>query len=1547
MKYRGIKIPAMVLGGVTVLLLLLCLLLQSHAVQTKVANAIVGKASESVAGRIHIGKVRIKFFNRLSLEDVSIVSDDDSEELRNIYTEYGYSDTLCAVKSATATFSLKSLLAKEVRINSLTIDGGVFHLQAEKDGQMNVERILGGGPKKDKPESNTVIVLDRIKVGNFRFTLRDPFRQRGEDEYFTDFADLDVRDITVEATDIRYSADSTVAKVSSISARDKSGFRITRLAGDVRISGKGSIIRNFLLQDGGTDLKGPYLSMAYSSAKSLKYFVDSVKLGISLKDSRIDFRTLSRLSKGLRNSTLRLCRAEGEVTGPIRELRSDRLSVTSESGKSVAMLRDIRIKGLPDSRNTDVMADVESITTTGRDLATVLSDLSANPRIVFFDRIPPLEIFRFRGNLSGRLDNLHAEGTLLSNSNNADISASVDRRTAGKIYVSGRLDAENIDLGGLTGADMLGSLKARTSYRITSGGGTVIEFGDMNVERIGINGHDLRSIKVSGRYSDNYFDGKILCSDPDMRFMFQGQVNTSLKEGSRFKFHVNIPYADLAATGIDSRDSLSDLTVTVNADLEFGKRSGLLGFAKIDNLSYTNSTGSYDIGDIEFKSSEKDGKYVIDFLSDFARARYEGTDGITGFTDKAKELIVMKHFGNLLPEKRETESAPAESVGTTVKQEKTAPGNNYSLTLQTFNTQGVCALLYPGLYIQQGTSLRARISADDSYNITLSSGRLAFRNNYLKNLSLTVNNRDSLIYARLFNKDAVVSGFKVDSTRITARGSDNRIDLSVRFHNDTTGSNNTNLRAAVSFLRDTTLDLGDGARTFRNPVSVTLGESDITLKGDTWRFKPAGMLFADSVIVADGIEIYNGKQSLRADGYLSRTIADSLCISMERFNIAILDQFLDKSMKIHGLISGKANLSMNKNNTRMFASLSGDSMYVNNSLLGDVMLLGKWSQENNRYNLLARTTRDGNTHLNIDGYYRPSDNHIDIQTSLDDLSLTYFEPFLTSVINNMGGSMNGRIHAYGPLDKIVLEGENCSFSDFRFTLDYTKVPYTLNGPIEINQSGIRLLDDIITDSYGGRGILSGGVTYRHFKDIKADVRIALNNIHALNTTEKENEDFYGTAFASGNVTLTGTSDKLNIGVNATTQQKTFVHIPITGASKATRTNILTFKQIEKEVEIDPYDTIYLSKKDVRTPMELAVNLQINATPDADLWLEVDKSTGDIVKARGNGRIGINVNPKRGIFDLSGNYKIAGGSYRFVLMGLATRDFEVEEGSSVTFNGPVDNTTLDLTALYKTKTSINRLISDTSSVATIRSVISSIIVKGKLANPEIKFKIDVPDLDPTTKVKVESALNSEDKIQKQFAALIASGGFIPDAQSGVSSNSTMLYSNATEMLSNQLNSIFMQLGIPLDLGLNYQSGDNSKNDAFDVAVSTQLFNNRVIINGNIGNNPYDNDGRDVKGNIDIEVKLDSKGKVRLTLFSHATDRYSNYLDESQRTGLGIAYQHEFNSFKDLFRKKSAQQKEFEKMLKERQRQKRKAERAARKSASKLLRQGGFVRMKSDD
>ena len=163
------------------------------------------------------------------------------------------------------------------------------------------------------------------------------------------------------------------------------------------------------------------------------------------------------------------------------------------------------------------------------------------------------------------------------------------------------------------------------------------------------------------------------------------------------------------------------------------------------------------------------------------------------------------------------------------------------------------------------------------------------------------------------------------------------------------------------------------------------------------------------------------------------------------------------------------------------------------------------------------------------------------------------------------------------------------------------------------------------------------------------------------------------------------------------------------------------------------------------------------------------------------------------------------------------------------------------------------------------------------------------------------MSTEDKVQKQFLALIISNNFLPDEQSGIVNNTSALYSSVAEMMSSQINTIFQKLDIPLDLGLNYQPNERG-NDIFDVAITTQLFNNRVVVNGNIGNRQYSSGStqNEVAGDIDIEIKLDRSGAFRLNLFSHSADQYTNFLDNSQRNGVGITYQTEFNTFRQFFR-----------------------------------------------
>ena len=382
-----------------------------------------------------------------------------------------------------------------------------------------------------------------------------------------------------------------------------------------------------------------------------------------------------------------------------------------------------------------------------------------------------------------------------------------------------------------------------------------------------------------------------------------------------------------------------------------------------------------------------------------------------------------------------------------------------------------------------------------------------------------------------------------------------------------------------------------------------------------------------------------------------------------------------------------------------------------------------------------------------------------------------------------------------------------------------------------------------------------------------------------------------------------------MNVEATTVKDGVLNVPVIYSAVSGKSNLLKFTELKVETPIDPYFLIIEKmEKDKATAARFTSNLNIVTQPDVEAIIWIDKTSGHMLSGRGNGTLQMTADSEK--FTINGDYNITTGNYKFVTLGVVNRTFDIQEGSSIKFNGGILDSDLDIDAIYKTRTSIGTLIGDTTSVSNRRTVECKIQITDKLQNPRLQFGIEIPEIDPTIKSRVESALSTEDKVQKQFLSLLLSNSFLPDEQSGIVNNSTMLYSNVSEVMAGQLNNILEKLNIPVDLGLNYQP--NSKgNDVFDVAVSTHMFNNRVVVNGSVGNKQYtENAQTDVVGDLDIEIKLNKTGAFRLNLFSHSADSYTNYLDNSQRNGVGLTYQTEFSTFKqfvkNLFSSKTKRQ-----------------------------------------
>lgn len=1470
--------------------------------QTFIAKKIVGSLSNSIVGEISIGKVYIVFFNKIIINDVSIVSNDNSPIVDSLKKNFNQSDTLLSCRKVSVSLSILELLKTNIKLSAINLEDGVFNLQNEGNGVTNLSRIFSSKNKKEKDTSSFSLDLlaNSLKIKNFRFTLNNPANFKANSNNCVDFANLSLKNIYITLNKISLKNGTLNVNVKNISALDHSGFNLKSLSCNVQVSSKETMCKNLYLQDNYSIINAKYFFLRYNSSKDLSDFVKKVVLGIDFNNTFLDFKTIGSFTQSMSNSGLALY-LDGKVEGPICALKSDALEVTSPSGLTYLKLKP-KLIGLPDITQTMATIKILECYTTSNDIANIISSINNRPKIEFFNSLSPFIRYNLKGSLDGLLYDFVTKGKIESSVGdvNFDLLVNADPKEKG-IVLDGNIKTNNLNIGKIISNKLIGNVTMETSVianlKDAANGGNDIRIKSLKIHQLNFNNYNYSNIIAIGQYTDKFFDGKVICHDPNLNFIFQGLLSFNKKSNSKYNFYLDLPFANLAELNIDKRDKKSEIGFTTAANFIQTKTGDINGTIDIFNPYYKNSAGEFDLGNIKLHSTQTGNNFKASINASLLKGEYSGNITFITFIKTFLQGTVYSTASNYLGK----ENNNTEDIPTSISSK---------LYLQTFDTKGLCEVLMPGLFIAPNTKLEMSIFNNNNY-LNLNSKAISLSNNLLKDININISKQDSLLQSNFYVNSINLGNFKLDSTYLKVNGFDNNLNVNLKFTGDSS-VNMANIHAKVNLEKE----LG------KSKIDILLDSSNIKLKGEKWILSPAYISIVDSVIAISNLKFYNGEQSLSIGGSIDKTSNDSLVVKLNNFNVGVFNQFLTKDFNFEGYFSGNANISHKDKLLNLYLDLLGNNVNVNKHSVGLMKIKSKWDNKNKRINMLLSTQLDNRTTSTIVGSFFPDSSYLAVNAALDRLELGYFEPFLEGIVSNISGTISGDISLSGRTDKLKLESENCRVKDMNFKVDFTSVPYILNGGVKLNEHGISADNLIITDHHNGKATVKGGLSYEYFKDIKLSTHLTFNNLLCLSTSEKENEAFYGNAYASGTMDITGPLNKLLLDINAISNNNTSIHIPLSNSATASQTNILTFVQPRKDSVAFNMDSLIKATKPIKIPTELAVKLRMEVNPNANILIEINKAVGDIIKANGNGVITMDINPSKEIFNIFGDYNINQGSYKFVVLGLASRDFTIQPGGTINFNGDIQKTNLNISALYKTKASINTLIADTSSVSSRRLVECVLNMNGQLMNPELSFNILIPDLDPTIKARVESALSTDDQIQKQFMALLVSGGFLPDAQSGIANNSTILYSNASEILSNQLNNIFQQLGIPIDLGLNYQRGEKGM-DVFDVALSTPLFNNRVLVSGNIGNDPYSkNTNREVIGNFDVEVKLDKNGKLRLTIFSHAADQYSNYLDNTQRNGIGMIYQQSFNNFKELFRKKTPQEKQAIKEEKKNKKTKRK-------------------------
>lgn len=1430
---------------------------------------------------IRFEKIHLQPFRTLVLKNVEII--DRNPVSDTLHPEAAPVDTFFRAEYITARFTLEGLVRQQgIHLGKVTIDDAQMNLVLEDkpdngDGDRstdNLSRIFRlKTPEIPKRSEKEIFHIEDVRISDMGFSMTN--RSSNKVPYYggINWDDLEVKDINIAARDLQFKAGIMYGHADHISFREKSGYIVEEITGSAKVGRGKTIIEDFHLKDPWSDLKMPLYMMSYSNVKAFSDFISQVKIDGRIAGSKIDFKTLTYFAPQLEGNDLKAA-ISGKVSGYVDDFSLENIRIASEAGGFSGTVNG-SIIGLPDIGATRIKAKADRFNITTEGLGRFLNEWN-DGKDMDLGKYARGMIFMVEAKTEGLLNSLDIDADIYSliGSLKADIRLDGAVSPGTSIDISGTASTENLDIGRIISSDLIGPLTMRTGMKASLGKGEEIRIDSLFVERLHLNGYDYSGIMAAGSLAENMFNGTIIASDPNLNFILQGGFALSSKtQNSRYQFYANLSDANLYAMNIDKRGK-SRLRFQTNANFTRTGNGNILGNIDIANLIFENRDSVNRIGNINLTSHSTDDTYKIRLKSQFADASYTGTAPVTRFIKDLSEATL----------KREVPALFADP-------EFTWEGNSYSFDFSSHDSMSLLSFIMPGMYIHKDTRVNLNLGPDGSMDAALSSQRIAMGPNYLRNVNAVFDNKGDDFNGELAVEEIMFAGMSLGNGLLKVLADDNHAGASFSY------DNKSDLENRGEFVLNCDLSREDGIL----DIGIGILPSTLYLNSKEWRIQPAEIGIRGKDITVGSFEITSGDERILAYGSTSMTERDTLTLSLERFDISVLNPLLGSDFGISGAASGNVRLTSPFTSKGLLADIICDSTYLAGEPIGTLTVGSEWNDEFERFDITALNNHNGKSNIDIAAKLTPKSRMLESRILLDSLRIKYAEPFMTDVFSEMEGYISGNIIADGPISMPEIRSVGTRLEGARLTVDYTNVPYYADGLFHIDDQGVYFDNIRLRDRYNGTGTVNGSINWDRFKDITFDTRIRVDAIEGVALPEDMAQDFYGNLFATGNVSITGPISSLTLAVDAVTAKSGQLHIPMSGAAASGRsTDLLKFKEFKEDIYVDPYEIMRAKmfyKEHKRNDLLAKINVEVS--PNIEAFVEIDKANGNVLTGRGNGIIELEAGTDR--FIINGDYTLTDGRYNFSALGLVNREFTIQDGSSIHFSGDIMASTLDIDAIYITKASLSSLLSDENSVANRRNVECGISITDRLSNPKLDFFIEIPDLNPMIKSRVESALSTEDKVQKQFLSLLLSNSFLPDEQSGIANNSSLLYSNVSEAMANQLNNILHKLDIPLDLGLKYQPTDKGT-DIFDVAVSTQLFNNRVVVNGNIGNKEYSSGGtqNDVVGDLDIEIKLDRSGSFRLNLFSHSADLYSNYLDNSQRNGVGLTYQTEFNSMRQFMR-----------------------------------------------
>jgi len=1466
------KIPLYSLLAILILAGISFFSLKSPAVQTWLFEKFAAAFSENNDIELSADNIRFTFFNKIEVSGL-LIKDNTADTM--LYSPQ--------VKAGIRSVKRKKRL---ISLGRLDIDSPVIKLRPDTSDILNLQYFLGLMSAGDTAKSNRDLSIRQINITNGKLSYKSGTKAVSRDNFDINNIGLYDLNLCIDDLDKHYSNIDLI--ISELSFSTDKGFVVDNLFSEVHIKeGEYRLIdptirtaNSFINSDIiGINIRNKGDNFKFSRDASLKFKLQSSLISLSELSHFID-----RLEGFDRDIIF-----SGDISGTVGEMNG-RDIVLSYSDST--MLRcDFDLSGLPDIDNTFMFIDVENLTTTANEIADL--QLPGIENIDFGNEFQRLGAISFSGNFTGFIKDFVTYGTLYTELGSVSSDILFRPDTSSTFYYKGTLEAQAVQLGSiLDNENLLGLLSARFDVE-----GTSVSFKnfrarmDATIESLEFNGYRYRDLEINGLVTEKIWDGSVSSNTSDLKMDLLARLDL---RGEEFEvdFSLNLLEADLYRLNINPTDSISKLSMLVTANFTGNNIDNISGDIRLLNAKLRKENDEFDLYNCSISAFNTDSagmglKLRTDYVDADLEGRYEPGNIISDM-----QIAVSELFPSFI-------SAPAKEL---------SGNNDFDYELRFKNTDRINEFFETGLILSPGFILKGHLAPGKNMSLSASGEYIVYNTNSLSEPDLSCIIRDSSMILQFYSEELnLINSLSLEQFEIQSDAAIDSFIIDVGWENRGELRNTGALQAKAAFSKPDSL---------HTRLEADIMAAKIYINDKPWEVDPSRLIIDSTAIGFKKLLVSRENKFLMIDGKVSEDPSDSINIHFNKLNLSGLnnierakspDEEKNIEFILGGLLNGEILITGIYDNPMFETDIVVKDFNTNGHEHGDVKLLSEWDKQERLIGLSLRNNNDGKNTFSIEGDYDPLISRMELIAELQGMPLDILNIFLKSFASELDGSGTGSVKIISDKGIMSLYGSVLA-EEASMTVDYLQSNFRFSDSIRFDNDKLVFSNIPLRDNKDNNAVLDGFVSHSNFKQWFVDLRINAEDILVFDTRPKDNSLFYGTAYATGLVTIEGPATNLDFNISAQTGNNTRMFIPLNSDEEVSSYTFISFKGTGQET--DSIVPLRLPAFREEGQSSISLDIELQATPDAEVELLFDSKLGDALKARGAGTLNMALD-NEGDFTIFGDYVIEDGDYQLTLGNIFNKRFIVENGGTISWNGDIRDASIDIKAIYKLKASLDNLLQDPDYAERI-PVECHLNIGGKLENPVIGFDIYLPTADETTRTYLKDAIDSDEEMSRQFLYLLVMNSFYPAAP-GSTINTTNAGASAmgvttTEMLSNQLSNWLSQISNDFDIGFTYRPGNEISSQEVEVALSTQLLNDRVIINGNldVGGEETSSSTNEISGDFNVEVKITEK--VRFKVFNRSNDNLKEMYERAPYTqGFGFFFRQSFDRIGDLFKRKSTARK----------------------------------------